>query len=174
MKRLIPLSAAILVAFTVAAQAHHRHHRHHTPGIVAGLGMGLKHMLDSARKPTDAGLWPWPGNMGLAPFSAPAAAPEGIVSHPPGCPSRAFCGCAAAVRVFGYAKRELWLAANWFRFPPAAPGPGMVAVRQHHVFVILQTYGDGTVLAYDGNSGHHLTRIHRVSLAGYSVRNPHA
>ena len=53
-----------------------------------------------------------------------------IVTHPVGCPSRAFCGCGDAVRVFGRPIKELWRAANWFRFPRAAPAPGMVAVRR--------------------------------------------
>ncbi len=97
-----------------------------------------------------------------------------IVSHPAGCPSRAFCGCGASVEVFGRSIRELWLASNWFRFPPAAPAPGMIAVRRHHVFVIRQVLGGGKVLAYDANSGRRQTRIHVRSLAGYSVRNPHA
>ncbi len=96
-----------------------------------------------------------------------------IVAHPPGCPRVAFCGCGAADKVFGAPRRDLWRAAAWFKFRRAAPGPGMVAVRAHHVFVILQSYGDGTVLAWDANSGGHQTRIHRVSLAGYSVRDPH-
>lgn len=101
------------------------------------------------------------------------AQPESeIVAHPAGCPRVAFCGCGASVEVFGRSIRELWLAANWFKFPHASPGPGMVAVRQHHVFVIRSVNSDGTVLAYDANSGGHMTRIHTVSLAGYSVRNP--
>jgi hypothetical protein len=96
-----------------------------------------------------------------------------IVSHPAGCPSRAFCGCGASIEVFGRSIRELWLAANWLKFPPAAPAPGMVAVRRHHVFVIREVLGDGRVLAYDANSGGRQTRIHVRSLAGFSVRNPH-
>jgi len=97
-----------------------------------------------------------------------------ILPHPAGCPRVAFCGCGAAVEVFGRSIRSLWLAANWLRFPPAAPAPGMVAVRRGggHVFVIEQVLGDGQVLAYDANSGHHQTRRHVRSLAGYSVRNP--
>lgn len=95
-----------------------------------------------------------------------------IVAHPAGCPSRAFCGCGASIEVFGRSIRELWLARNWFKFPPAAPAPGMVAVRRHHVFVIREVRGPGLVLAYDANSGGHKTRIHLRSLAGYSVRNP--
>lgn len=95
-----------------------------------------------------------------------------VVGHPSGCPSRAFCGCGASVEVFGRPVRELFLAANWFKFPPAQAAPGMVAVRRGHVFVIRQVLGDGMVLAYDANSGGHRTRVHPRSLAGYSVRNP--
>lgn len=95
-----------------------------------------------------------------------------ILPHPSGCPRRAFCGCGAAVRVFGAPIRALWLAANWFKFPPASPAPGMVSVRRHHVFVIEDVVGPGLVRAYDANSGRGLTRRHVRSLAGYSVRNP--
>jgi hypothetical protein len=62
-----------------------------------------------------------------------AASEATIVAHPPGCSRRAFCGCGAAVRVFGAPIRSLWLAANWFKFPRAQPAAGMVAVRRHHV-----------------------------------------
>lgn len=98
---------------------------------------------------------------------------EGVVPHPAGCPHTAFCGCGASVEIFGKPIRELYLAANWFKFPRTSPAPGMVAVRQHHVFVIRAVHGDGTVLAYDANSGGHKTRVHTVSLNGFSVRNPH-
>ena len=96
-----------------------------------------------------------------------------ILPHPAGCPHRAFCGCGAALKIFGRPIRDLWLARNWFRFPPAAPAPGMVAVRSHHVFVIEAVLSRGQVIAYDANSGRHLTRRHVRSLAGYSVRDPH-
>jgi len=98
---------------------------------------------------------------------------RGIVGHPAGCPHRAFCGCGASVEVFGHSIRDLWLAANWYRFPRAAPAPGMVAVRRHHVFVIREVLGGNMVLAYDANSGGRQTRIHQRSLAGYTVVNPH-
>jgi hypothetical protein len=98
--------------------------------------------------------------------------PRAVVPHPAGCPARAFCGCGAAVRVFGKPVRALWLAANWFRFPRTSPGPGMVAVRRHHVFVLEQSLGGNTWLAYDANSGKGLTHIHARSLAGYVVVNP--
>jgi hypothetical protein len=97
-----------------------------------------------------------------------------ILPHPPGCPRRAFCGCGAAVRIFGAPVRALWLAANWFKFPPAPAAPGMVAVRRGHVFVIEAVVGPGRVVAYDANSGRGLTRRHVRSLAGYSVRDPRA
>ena len=103
----------------------------------------------------------------------PARAETQIVAHPSGCPKRAFCGCGAALEVFGRHVRDLWLARNWFRFPVAEPAPGMVAVRRHHVFVIREVRGPGLVLAYDANSGGRKTRIHLRSLSGYSVRNPH-
>ena len=98
--------------------------------------------------------------------------PNAVVAHPSGCPARAFCGCGTAVRLLGAPVRSLWLAANWFRFPRAAPAPGMAAVRRHHVFAIEQVLGNGKVLAYDPNSGGHKTRIHVRSLAGYVIVNP--
>lgn len=96
-----------------------------------------------------------------------------VVAHPSGCPWRAFCGCGASVRLFGHPVRSLYLAANWLRFPQASPAPGMAAARYGHVFVIERVVGPGRVLAYDANSGRHLTRIHERSLAGYRVVNPH-
>ncbi|WP_249166453.1 hypothetical protein [Bradyrhizobium sp. JYMT SZCCT0428] len=97
-----------------------------------------------------------------------------VVAHPSGCPSRAFCGCGAAVRVFGAPIRSLWLAANWFKFPRAAPAAGMVAVRRHHVFVLEAHLGGDTWQVYDANSGRRLTRIHARSIAGYVIVNPRA
>ena len=95
-----------------------------------------------------------------------------IVSHPSGCPRTAFCGCGASVKLFGHPIRNLYLAANWFKFPRANPAPGMVAVRKHHVMVILALDGNGNATVYDANSGHHQTRIHTRSLAGYRIVNP--
>lgn len=96
-----------------------------------------------------------------------------IVGHPAGCPRVAFCGCGAAVRVFGAPRRDLWLAAAWLRFPRAAPAPGMVAARHGHVFVLESEIGSGQWQVYDANSGGHQTRIHARSLSGYTVVNPH-
>jgi hypothetical protein len=97
-----------------------------------------------------------------------------VVAHPAGCPSRAFCGCGASVRVFGRSVRELWLAANWFKFPKTVPASGMVAVRKHHVFVLEAHLGGNTWQVFDANSGGRRTRIHARSIAGYAIVNPHA
>jgi len=95
-----------------------------------------------------------------------------IVEHPAGCPRSAFCGCGAALHVFGHHVRELWLAANWFRFPRTAWAPGVAGVRPHHVFIVEQVLGKGKVLAYDANSGGHATRVHVISTAGYVSVQP--
>lgn len=96
-----------------------------------------------------------------------------IVSHPAGCPARLFCGCGAAVYVFGRPVRELWLAAAWFKFPRAAAAAGMVAVRRHHVFVLLDHVAGDVWRVFDANSGGHATRIHNRSISGHTIVNPH-
>jgi hypothetical protein len=98
---------------------------------------------------------------------------DDVIAHPPGCPRRVFCGCGAAVRVFGRPIRDLWLAANWFKFPRMAPAVGMVAVRRHHVFVLEAHLNGNTWEVFDANSGHHATRVHPRSIAGYAIVNPH-
>lgn len=95
-----------------------------------------------------------------------------MVAHPAGCPARAFCGCGAAVRVFGQPIRSLWLAANWFRFPRSQPASGTVAVRRHHVFVLEQHVSGDVWRVFDANSGHGATRIHERSIAGFTIVNP--
>lgn len=99
-----------------------------------------------------------------------------VLPHPKGCPTYKFCGCGVALRVFGRAIRQgtYAVAGYWLRFPRTSPAPGMVAANSRHVFYIESVFPDGTVMAYDPNSGGHLTRRHRVSLSGYRVVNPHA
>lgn len=94
-----------------------------------------------------------------------------IGGRPAGCPS-SFCGCGAAIRVFGHVVPELNLASNWLRFPRTSPAPGMVAARRGHVFVLEQHLGGDTWMAYDANSGGHATRMHARSLRGYTIVNP--
>ena len=100
-------------------------------------------------------------------------APTQIVGRPSECPRTAYCGCATAVKVFGKPIRDLYLAANWFKFPRTQPAAGMVAVRNHHVFYIESVIDHQTVVAWDPNSGGHQTRVHTRSLAGFHVVNPH-
>lgn len=95
-----------------------------------------------------------------------------IVAHPRGCPARLFCGCGAAVRVFGKPVRSLWLARAWYRFPRARPAPGRVAVRRHHVFVLERHVRGSTWLVYDANSGNGRTRVHHRSIAGWTIVDP--
>jgi hypothetical protein len=100
-----------------------------------------------------------------------------VVEHPAGCPRRVFCGCAVSLHIFGRAvvSGGLAVAANWLRFPRAAPAAGMVAVHpgRHHVLAIERVLPGGLVLAYDPNSGGHLTRLHVRSIAGWPVVDPH-
>lgn len=146
MKR-IAIVCTIMLAFVTTAEARHRHS--------SGASHGAhQHSVKS-------------GHARFARYDSGS-----VVAHPAGCPWHAFCGCGASVEVFGRPVRDLYLASNWYRFPRAAPAPGMAAVRSHHVFIIRAVNGDGTVTAYDANSGGHQTRVHRVSLAGYTVVNP--
>ncbi|WP_456618702.1 MULTISPECIES: hypothetical protein [unclassified Bradyrhizobium] len=94
-----------------------------------------------------------------------------VGGRPAGCPS-SFCGCGAALRVFGRIMPELNLAANWLRFPRTSPAPGMVAARRGHVFVLEQHLEGDIWMAYDANSGGRATRLHARSLRGYTVVNP--
>ena len=92
--------------------------------------------------------------------------------RPAECP-RSFCGCEASRYLFGHVRSDLNLASNWARkFPRVAPAPGMAAVRNHHVFVLMSHVGGTNWLVHDGNSGHGLTREHVRSISGYVVVNP--
>jgi hypothetical protein len=97
---------------------------------------------------------------------------ERIVSNrPSGCPS-AFCGCEASLYRFGRVIPQLNLASNWFRFPRAAPAPGMAAVRSGHVMILQQQVSGNVWNVHDGNSGGHVTREHPRSIAGYTIVDP--
>lgn len=106
-------------------------------------------------------------------YTLAAAASQVVGGRPAGCP-RAFCGCGASLHLFGKIIPSLNLAANWLRFPRAAPAPQMAAARSGHVMVLEQHIAGNVWLVHDSNSGGHLTRLHARSIAGYTVVNPHA
>jgi hypothetical protein len=58
------------------------------------------------------------------------------------------------------------------RFPRTSPAPGTVAVRNHHVMVLVNRVEGSNWLVHDGNSGGGLTRNHVVSIRGYAIVNP--
>ena len=95
-----------------------------------------------------------------------------VAGRPAGCP-HAFCGCEASRYLFGHIRAELNLASNWIRkFPRTSPAPGMAAVRNHHVMVLVSHVGGSDWLVHDGNSGGGMTRDHVRSISGYIVVNP--
>ena len=98
--------------------------------------------------------------------------PVVVGARPRECP-RLFCGCEASLYVFGEVRPNLNLASNWMReFPRASPAPGMAAVRNHHVFVLISQVSGNDWLVHDGNSGHGLIREHVRSINGYIIVNP--
>lgn len=171
MTRLAAILAAVLCLFATAAEARHGHHGHHGYRFVAHHRVAVPHYAHLRHHRHYRGVLALRGHAGRVGGLSEAGATE--LAHPAGCPSTAFCGCGASIEVFGHSRRDLWLAAAWFRFPPAQAAPGMVAVRSHHVMVIRSVVGPGMAVVYDANSGHHRTQLHTVSLAGYSIRNPH-
>lgn len=95
-----------------------------------------------------------------------------VGSRPEGCP-HAFCGCEASRYLFGTIRADLNLASNWIRkFPRTSPAPGMAAVRNHHVMVLMSHVGGSDWLVHDGNSGGGLTREHVRSINGYIIVDP--
>ena len=94
-----------------------------------------------------------------------------IGGRPKGCP-HAYCGCSASIYVFGENRRDLWPARAWYRFPHVSARVGAVAVRPHHVAVIIGG-SPGAWLLHDGNSGNGLTREHVRDLRGYTFVDPH-
>jgi len=95
-----------------------------------------------------------------------------VGARPSECP-RSFCGCEASLYLFGHVRPDLNLASNWMRqFPRTSPAPGMAAVRNHHVFVLMSQVDGSNWLVHDGNSGQGLIREHVQSISGYTVVNP--
>ena len=159
------LIVASILLFSNSAEAHHRHHYHHTPIVPQEQPFfgwfQQPAMFDGVR------------NINVKMHRVHSASVE-MLAHPAGCPARLFCGCGAAVEVFGTPRRDLWLAANWGKFPEAAPAPGNAAWRYGHVFVLKQQMENGEWLVADYNSGGHASRLHVRSIAGYHIVNPRA
>ena len=162
-------AALVAILIPVTAQAkHHKHQRHSAPQTALGC------VYDNSGHMTCSG--------GVTHASAPERGRVASVNYdggrvvggrPAGCP-HAYCGCGVSLHIFGRIIPELNLALNWRRFTPAMPAAGMVAYRSGHVFAIESVIDSNTVVAYDPNSGHHLTRIHTISLRGFHVVDPHS
>lgn len=174
---LAALAALVLLPTPVSAQVNAEHAR--AWNVYEGSGQQASSSRRAARQSRSTRR----GTRYFGRLSPPKARPtvgriaagaSQILPHPSGCPRRLFCGCGAAIEVFGTPRRDLWLAAAWLRFPAASPGPGMVAANRRHVMVIRQMVGANAALVYDANSGGGRTRLHIRSLAGYSIRNPRA
>lgn len=139
------------------------------------------HHYEALTTPDDRRILRWWGAglvvfvIGFTLFAWPAKA-ETLLPHPRGCPRVLFCGCGAAVELFGRPVRALWLGAAWLKFPRTSPAPGMVAVGKRkggwHVFVLRQHVQGNVWLAADYNSGKHLSRLHQRSIAGFAIVNP--
>ena len=175
----IAAALAVILFATTSADARHRHHyaSHHHYARTASISVSSCGPIRDDRYPCQetrfSPLKTAPmGRRQIAPSNGWSMADERIVSHPSGCPGSAFCGCGVSVKVFGHPVRNLYLASNWFQFPRSSPGPGMVAVRNHHVMYIEAMDGNGNATVYDPNSGGHQTRIHTRSLSGYTIVNP--
>jgi hypothetical protein len=169
MRQLIAVVSMVIFVMFTATSAQARHHKHHHHRVQLVTVNPYIHCDD--RYPASCGVVHRTKIERHTRIASDTS--ERIVSHPSGCPGRAFCGCGVSVKVFGHPVRDLYLAANWRRFPSASPAPGMVAYRSHHVMYIESYDGNGNAVVYDPNSGGHQTRVHVRSLAGYRVVNPH-
>lgn len=171
--------------FIVMINPAHAYGRRHNVSAVNKPSCNFFMACENVRKPFDftkPKVWLNPLiSTPFVPFSAPVhgfierepTQHTGVVAHPAGCPHTAFCGCGVAVYLFGHPIQALAAAAHWFKFPQTAPAPRMAAVRQHHVMALERHIRGDVWLVYDPNSGHHATRFHERSIAGYRIVNPH-
>ena len=181
-------AGALLCALTIhAADARPRHYRHHIPMVGKMVGCSdpifgscevaqprnysKKYSRNYSKKRVllgFAGARPMPP--GLHRVMATGAG-RIVGGRPHGCPRR-YCGCGASLHIFGRIIPRLNLAANWLRFPRAAPAPGMVAARRGHVFVLKRHLHGRVWLVWDANSGRGKTRVHPRSIAGFTIVDP--
>ena len=168
--RVFLIAALILIPATAQARHHHRATNRHQPVYSASVA----YSTDKTDPRYGSPVLPM-GNGHLKqerPLATRGLDFASAGSRPSGCP-HAWCGCGTSLKVFGKIIPELNLAANWRRFPPTVASAGMVAWRWGHVFYIESVNSDGTVVAYDPNSGGHVAHVHTISLRGFHVVNPH-
>lgn len=91
-------------------------------------------------------------------FSIFAFASARADERPWQCPQRAWCGCAASLKVFGENRRELWNARAWLKLgrPVSKPAPGVIAVYARgkgrgHVGIVTAVPGPHRIVLWSGN-----------------------
>lgn len=98
--------------------------------------------------------------------------------RPSQCPPRLWCGCAAAIKVFGEPRRDLWSARAWLKLgrPVPHPAPGAVVVyargkRGGHVGIVVSVVGPGRIIMWSGNDGNAIRTRERstAGVLGYRV-----
>lgn len=158
-------ACALLIGTAEAKPRHHKHH--HIARADSIIVSGCE--FDNNGRQICRGP-----NQRIQGRSKVTASYDGVIGgRPAGCP-HAFCGCEASRYVFGKIYPDLNLASNWLRkFPRTSPAPGMVAARNHHVFVLIAHIEGSDWLAHDGNSGGGKTREHVVSISRYVIVDPH-
>lgn len=100
--------------------------------------------------------------------------PTVIGGRPAGCP-HAYCGCGLR-KFLGIDDKSLDLAWNWARkFRRTHAAAGAVAVRRHHVMLIVSHVAGSTFLVRDYNGGRGLSYIHERKIGrGYVFVDPSA
>ena len=157
---------ALCFAFSVTpADARYRHHYRHHPAhhrTIDRLPVHAMLQCDSSGRPCgEAAGSPHSDYSGPSHRQVANGSETVLGGRRAGFP-RAFCGAEASFYVFGVARRELWLAANWIRmFPRTSPAPGMAAARSGHVMILMSYVGGSVWHVHDGNS-----------IAGYVIVDP--
>lgn len=97
-----------------------------------------------------------------------------IGGRPAGCP-HAYCGCGLR-KYLGIDDVSLNLAWNWARkFRRTHAASGAVAVRRHHVMLLVSHVAGTVYLVRDYNGGRHLSYLHERDVGrGYVFVDPTA
>ena len=175
------LAALALVCLSLPAEARPLHMAHHRYAPECNVSMPCEGVSSPARRTTSREAKRRARGQALynaMPFGMPTdragralPASQVIGGRPSNCP-RAYCGCGASLHLFGKIIPRLNLAANWLRFPRAAPAPNMAAARRGHVMVLKRHISGSTWLVFDANSGGGKTRLHARSIAGFVIVDP--